>query len=180
MHPVIVVKHAVNHSLPKPPDATAEFGLYLILFPCLYLFPLELEGYFIHLQVITAIRLHWGPGIPPRWSLENTCSLRAIILQVLQNYLLPGVFLNWLADKTILYRNKQTNKSTTSLFIYFLLKWNTLNFNKGVYYYIFTLKSPKAKPEILQENLSISNVLYSGPGSLFMLIAGGFGGFLVK
>lgn len=67
MHPITMVKHAVNHSLPKPPDTTAEFRLYLILFPCLYLSPLELKGYFIHHKILSSNYSHLtalGPGHP--------------------------------------------------------------------------------------------------------------------
>lgn len=58
MHPIIVAKHAVNHSLPKPPDTAGEFRFYLILFPCIYLFPLELEGYFIYYKTLSSNYRH--------------------------------------------------------------------------------------------------------------------------
>lgn len=67
MHPIIVAKHAVNHSLPKPPDTTGEFRFYLILFLCIYLFPLELEGYCIYYKTLSSNYRHLtalGPQHP--------------------------------------------------------------------------------------------------------------------
>lgn len=67
MHPIIVVKQAVNHALPKPPDTTGEFRFYLILFLCIYLFPLELKGYFINYKTPSSNYRHLtalGPQHP--------------------------------------------------------------------------------------------------------------------
>lgn len=50
MQVIIMVKHAANHYLPTSPDATAEFRFSLLLFPCIYLFPLEFKGYFLYFK----------------------------------------------------------------------------------------------------------------------------------